>query len=172
MCNKNLGCDPSTLYPRIPGARPTTSSPSMASSTIHTPSPRTRCLDSISETWRHAVNIVALLCIQLIHQGFYSDESSSEKISPPAAAKKHVTMKCGWICLDCRQVEFKQESLQQHLCKGKEVHKRVLCAGYMCQNCPAISDDIAAFIREDCPCTFDESLGVSGSPWSKGPYNP
>ena len=97
----------------------------------------------------------------------FSDADSSEKTCAPlAAAKKkikHVTMKCGWICLDCRRVEFKQHDLKLHLCSnGATVHKKVLCAGYMCQNCPAISDDIGAFLREECPCSFDEAAGPAG----------
>ena len=99
--------------------------------------------------------MLAHVCVQ----GLFSD-GSAEKTAPPTRKKpKHVTMKCGWICLDCRQVEFKRNDLGSHLCKGLKVHKRVLCAGYMCQNCPAISDDITAFIREDCPCDFSEGPG-------------
>ena len=42
------------------------------------------------------------------------------------------------------------------------MHKKVLCAGYMCQNCPAISDDIGTFLREECPCSFDEAADPAG----------
>ena len=84
-------------------------------------------------------------------------QSSGEKTAPPMGAPKlkHVTMKCGWICLECRAVEFGFDRLGYHLCKGRSVHKKVLCAAYMCQNCPQISDDLAQFNQSGCPCSFD-----------------
>ena len=58
--------------------------------------------------------------------------------------------------MDCRKVEFRLKDLQSQLCKGLGLHKKVLSAGYMCQKCPAISDDISVFMNEECPCSFDE----------------
>ena len=72
-----------------------------------------------------------------------------------APKPKHVTMKCGWICLDCRAVEFGFDRLGYHLCNGRSVHKKVLSAAYMCQNCPQISDDLAQFNESGCPCSFE-----------------
>ena len=74
-------------------------------------------------------------------------------------------MKCGWICLDCRNAEFKLEDLQQKLCisEGKE-HRSVLSAGFMCQNCPAISDDISTFLQEECACGFDKGSSPAARP--------
>ena len=88
----------------------------------------------------------------------FSPDSAAKTCAPePAKRIKHVTMKCGWICLDCKKVGCRLKELQSQLCKGFRLHRRVLQAGYMCQACPAISDDISTFIHEECPCSFDES---------------
>ena len=146
-------------YPRtnsiISGSSTATSSSSSAG---HTPSPRTRHLDSNIQISMLAVIKPETLEPLASLKGLFSPESA-EKTSPPRPAKRtHVTMKCGWICLDCRVVEYRIKDLQSHLCKGHSIHKKVLSAGYMCQNCPAISDDIATFMNEECPCSFQEGL--------------
>ena len=76
-------------------------------------------------------------------------------MKPDKGTVRHTTMKCGYICLDCRNVEFRLKDLESRSCCGKLLHRKVLRAGYMCQNCPAVSDDIAAFQREVCPQTFE-----------------
>ena len=71
--------------------------------------------------------------------------------------------------MDCRTVEFKLMDLAAKDCNGKDMHSKVLNAAYMCQHCPAISDDLQAFKKEVCPCRFDvESPPVAGSPVSVG----
>ena len=54
-------------------------------------------------------------------------------------------------------MDCKLESFEVTLCKGATTHKKVLNAGYMCQNCNAVSDDISTFIKETCPCNMEHS---------------
>ena len=50
------------------------------------------------------------------------------------------------------------DDLRLHLCRGRHVHQNVYCASYMCQTCPAITDDFASFKKEICPCTLAEGV--------------
>ena len=86
----------------------------------------------------------------LFNKGLFSPDSAGKTSDPKKAKLKHITMKCGWICLDCRKVERHRSDLQEHECNGSMVHKRVLNAGFMCQRCPCISDNHAVFREEEC----------------------
>ena len=67
--------------------------------------------------------------------------------------------------MDCQTAVFKLLDLTQTPCQGKDMHSKVLNAAYMCQNCPAICDDLTAFETEACPCRFDvESPPVAAPP--------
>ena len=62
-------------------------------------------------------------------------------------------------------MEFKAADLQARACvAGRTQHERVLSAGFMCQNCPAISDDISTFIHEECACSFKEVRSPAARP--------
>ena len=97
--------------------------------------------------------------------GLFSPESGAKPEKPATTKPRHVTMKCGWICLDCRTTEFKFPNLMEKTCRGKFKHRKVLNAAYMCQNCPAICDDLAMFKTEVCACRLDvEGPPVAASP--------
>ena len=82
-----------------------------------------------------------------------SGEKTAKPSSVPTA--KHVTMKCGWICVECRAVAFKLRGLQTTpCCRGGLLHKKVLCAAYMCQNCSRLANDLSSIKDEACPCSF------------------
>ena len=159
------------MQPAIPGEP--SASAATSPTTICTPSPKQRCLlangvMSIGQpSQEHFVEMLGLF-----------SPSTAEKIGKPSNEKtkpKHTTMKCGWICLDCRAVEFKMDDLRLHLCRGAHVHQNVYCASYMCQTCPAIADDFSSFKNEVCPCTLaegaappDEAKRPSALPASNG----
>ena len=76
-----------------------------------------------------------------------------ESPTSPASAPKlprHYTRKCGWICHVCRKVDrYKEKLIAQPCIHGRYAHDMEEY-GWLCANCPCLSNDITTFLRSPC----------------------
>ena len=82
-------------------------------------------------------------------EGLRSPESA-QKLAKPLPYCKHVLMKCGFICTDCRASSRSEQAFASFRCRRNAVHRKVVAMAYMCANCDALSNDIESFKKERC----------------------
>lgn len=64
----------------------------------------------------------------------------------------HVPLKCGYICVICRESHIKEKCLMTTACpcNGDGLHTTVLKRAVQCQNCNGLSDDPESFKKQVC----------------------
>ena len=127
--------------------------PSAAASagSLHTPPPKLSSLERIN-----TVRCVALLVLDF--GGRYgrprglSSPLSGVKSPKPRRVYRHVLMKGGFICLQCRMTCKTKEDFTRSECLEGRCH-RVTQADYQCSHCYQVSNDIENFKLAACPRT-------------------
>lgn len=109
--------------------------------------------------------------------------SSVSGVKPsPTSGKKlsyHVAMKCGYICIKCRQCDIKEDRIYGTVCSAcPSSRHQIIKKGVQCQNCDELSDCATTFIHEACRGRSDTKIvtrspsQVRTSPCSDPPKRP
>ena len=89
------------------------------------------------------------------------DPKTGEKAAKPSAPDwpVHEITKCGYMCIECRAAHASPNAFLKFRCKhNQEDHGRLICATYMCKQCPLMGNNYEFFKNEVCPRT---------GPWAK-----
>ena len=64
----------------------------------------------------------------------------------------HIPMKCGYICLDCRESHINVDKILERKCKSQSGRHSILKKAVQCMNCFDLGDTTEEFLKGECSC--------------------